>query len=157
MDGPESFSLPARRSSLRMDRLRICTAMSIVGMGSCTFIASQAVHILDRFHIVSNLNKALDEVRAAESKRLAREGYEPILKRSRWCFLKRPENLTDRQRVKLRDLLQYDLTSVRGYLLKESFQALWEYSSPYWAGRFLDQWCTRAMRSRIEPMKKLSR
>jgi len=119
--------------------------------------ASQAIHILDRFHIVSNLNKALDEVRATEAKRLARDGYEPILKRSRWCFLKRPENLTDRQRVKLRDLLQYDLTSVRGYLLKESFQALWEYSSPYWAGRFLDGWLARAMRSRLEPIKKVAR
>ena len=117
----------------------------------------QAIHILDRFHIVSNLNKALDEVRATEAKRLARDGYEPILKRSRWCFLKRPENLTDHQRVKLRDLLQYDLTSVRGYLLKESFQALWEYSSPYWAGRFLDGWVARAMRSRLEPIKKEAR
>ena len=118
---------------------------------------SRAIHILDRFHIVSNLNKALDEVRAGEAKRLAREGYEPILKRGRWCFLKRPGNLTDHQRVKLRDLLQYDLKSVRGYLLKEGFQALWEYRSPYWAGRFLDRWVASAMRSRLEPIKREAR
>jgi len=119
--------------------------------------ASQAIHILDRFHIVANLNKALDEIRATEAKRLTREGYEPLLKRSRWCFLKRPENLTDKQQVKLRDLLQYDLKSVRGYLLKESFQGVWEYTSAYWAGRFLDGWVARAMRSRLEPIKKVAR
>ena len=34
---------------------------------------------------------------------------------------------------------------------------MWGYVSPYWAGRFLDRWCTRTMRSRIEPMKKVAR
>lgn len=119
--------------------------------------AGQAIHILDRFHIVAKLNKALDEVRAAEAKQLARQGYETILKHSRWCFLKREENLTDKQQVKLADLLQYDLKSVRGYLLKQSFQLLWEYTSPYWAGRFLDGWVGRAMRSRLEPIKAVAR
>jgi transposase len=119
--------------------------------------ASGAVHILDRYHIVARLNKALDKVRAAESKRMAQAGYEPVLKRSRWCFLKRPENLTDAQQTKLRDLLQYDLKSVRGYLLKQSFQLLWEYKSPYWAGWFLDRWVSRAMRSRLEPIKVVAR
>lgn len=119
--------------------------------------ASQAVHILDRFHIVARLNKALDEIRAAEAKQMAREGYEPVLKRSRWCFLKREENLTDQQQTKLDDVLQYDLKSVRGYLLKQSFQLLWEYTSPYWAGWFLDRWLKRAMRSRLEPIKKVAR
>lgn len=119
--------------------------------------AGQAIHILDRFHIVAKLNKALDEIRAAEAKQLARDGYEAMLKHSRWCFLKREENLSDKQQVKLDDLLQYDLKSVRGYLLKQSFQLLWEYASPYWAGRFLDGWVGRAMRSRLEPIKAVAR
>jgi len=119
--------------------------------------AGQAIHILDRFHIVAKLNKALDEIRAAEARQMARDGYEAILKRSRWCFLKREKNLTDKQRTKLDDVLQYDLKSVRGYLLKQAFQCLWEYTSPYWAGRFLDIWVKRAMRSRLEPIKKVAR
>lgn len=41
-------------------------------------------------------------------------------------------------------------------MLKEEFQSFWEYRSPYWAGVFLGRWCTRAMRSRIEPMKKVA-
>ena len=117
----------------------------------------QALNILDRFHIVAKLNKALDEVRAGEARRMVREGYEPVLKNKRWCLLKRPENLTDKQNVSLRELLAYNLKSVRAYLLKEEFQLFWEYNSPAWAAKFLDPWCKRAMRSRIEPVKKFAR
>lgn len=117
----------------------------------------QALNILDRFHLVAKLNKALDEVRAGEARRMLREGYEPVLKKKRWCLLKRPENLTDKQRLSLRELLGYNLKSVRAYLLKEEFQLFWEYISPAWAAKFLDAWCTRTMRSRIEPVKKFAR
>jgi len=86
----------------------------------------QALNILDRFHIVAKMNLALDDVRAAEARRMVRDGYEPVLKKSRWCLLKRRENLTDTQRLRLRDLLHYNLQSVRAYLLKEEFQQLWE-------------------------------
>ena len=118
---------------------------------------SQALHILDRFHIVAKINKALDEVRTGESRKLERDGREPLLKKSRWCVLKRQENLTALQKVKLRDLLRYNLQTVRAWLLKEDFQQFWEYNSPYWAGKFLDFWCRQTMRSRIEPMKKIAR
>jgi transposase len=119
--------------------------------------ASQALHILDRFHIVAKLNQAINDVRAAEAKELARQGYEPVLKHSRWCFLKRVENLTDKQRARLQDLMCYSLKTVRAYLLKESFQLFWEYKSYHWAGVFLDGWLKRAMRSRLEPVKKVAR
>lgn len=119
--------------------------------------AERATHILDRFHIVARLNKALDEIRASEAKRLAREGYEPLLKHSRWCLLKREENLTEKQQLRLKDILQYDLKTVRGYLLNKSFELLWEYKSFHWAGVFLDGWLKRAMRSRLEPIKKVAR
>jgi len=67
------------------------------------------------------------------------------------------KNLTDNQRDKLADVLQYNLRTVRAYLLKEELQLLWTYVSPTWAGKFLDRWCSKVMRSRIEPMKKLAR
>ena len=118
---------------------------------------SEALHILDRFHIVAKMNKALDEVRAAESRRLALEGLAPVLKKSRWLLLKREENLITEQRFRLRDLLRYNLKTVRAYLRKEVFQPLWDYNSPAWAGKVLDEWCRQVMRSRIEPMKKIAR
>lgn len=118
---------------------------------------TQALNILDRFHVVAKLNLAIDEVRAAEARRLVHDGYEPVLKKSRWCLLKRKDNLTDHQRIRLRDLLRYNLKTVRAYLLKEDFQQFWDYQSPTWAGKFLDQWSSQVMRSRIEPMKKFAR
>ncbi len=119
--------------------------------------AGQAVHILDRFHLMVHLNKAIDEIRADESRQLKRDGYEPVLKHSRWCLLKRVANLTRTQTVKLAELLKYNLRSVRAYLLKEDFQRFWNYNSAAWAGRFLDEWCSRTMRSRLEPMKRVAR
>jgi transposase len=35
-----------------------------------------------------------------------RDGYEPVLKKSRWCFLKRPQNLTDKQTATLSEILK---------------------------------------------------
>jgi len=119
--------------------------------------AGHAVHILDRFHVMQRIGKAINDVRAAEVKQLKADGYEPVLKGARWLLLKRPENLTDQQAIKLDELLQYNLKSIRSHLMKEDFQRLWEYQSPAWAGKFLDEWCTRAMRSKIEPMKKVAR
>ena len=119
--------------------------------------AGQAIHILDRFHIMAHLSKAIDEVRAGEVKELKTKGLEPVLTKSRWLLLKRPENLTDDQETKLAELLQYNLKSIRAYLLKEEFQLFWEYVSPYWAGRFLDKWCTKTMRSKIAPMKRVAK
>jgi transposase len=118
---------------------------------------SHAIHVLDRFHIMQAMNKAIDEVRAEEVRRLKRDGYEPVLKRARWCLLKRPENLTRKQTVKLVELLKYNLRTVRSYLLREDFQRFWTYQYAGWARRFLQEWCTRTMRSKIEPMKKVAR
>ena len=115
----------------------------------------QALHILDRFHIVAHRNKALDEIRAGEARKLVQEGNAPLLKKTRWCVLKRKENLTAKQQHRLRDLLRYNLQTVRAYLLKEDFQQFWKYNSPYWAGMFLDFWCSQTMRSRIEPLLTL--
>jgi transposase len=115
-----------------------------------------ALHILDRYHIVSNLGKALDQVRAEESRKLARQGWD-VLKRSRWLLLRRRKRLNGKQRFKLRQILQWDLRTVRAYILVEGLQAMWEYRSPAHAGRFLDAWCRQAMRSRLDPVKKVAK
>jgi transposase len=115
-----------------------------------------ALHILDRFHIVANLSKALDQVRAEESKKLSKGGWD-VLKGSRWLLLRRRKRLTGKQRFKLRQILQWDLRTVRAYILTEGLQAMWEYRSPTHAGRFLDAWCRQAIRSRLEPVKKVAR
>ena len=46
---------------------------------------------------------------------------------------------------------------MRAYLLREDFQQLWDYATPTWAGKFLDESCRQVMRLPIEPMKKVAR
>jgi len=119
--------------------------------------AKQAIHILDRFHIVAHQNKSIDAVRAQEAQELKRKGKGEWLKRSRWLFLKRAENLNEPQSVRLAEIVRHNLRTVRAYLLKEEFQQFWEYESVISAGLFLDEWCTKVMRSRIAPMKKVAK
>ncbi len=115
----------------------------------------QALHVLDRFHIMRSMNIAIDEVLRQEFAELCRDGYERALTRSRWCLLKRRETLTDNQATKLADLLKYNLKSVRAHLLLEELQRFWGYASPAWAGKFLESSCTQSLRSRLTPMKKV--
>ena len=114
----------------------------------------QALHVLDRFHIVANMNKALDAVRAGEARKMAEDGYEPVLTKTKWLLLRGKGKLSSNQSLSLRDLLQYNLRTVRAYLLKEDFQRLWDYRSVAWASKFIDSWTTRTMRSKIDPMKR---
>jgi transposase len=118
--------------------------------------AAKAIQILDRFHIASMMNKAIDRIRAEEVREIKKKSGKPVLTNSRWLFLKREENLSEVQHEKLADLLKKNLRIVRAYLLKEGFQRFWDYVSPPHAGRFLDSWCTRAMRSRLDQMKKVA-
>jgi len=144
---------PERSAQLRF----VCSDMWKPYLKVIAHKASGAIHVLDRFHIMAHMSKAIDEVRAKEAKRLKAAGYEPVLTGTRFCLLKRPENLTERQEIKLAELLRYNLGAVRAYLLKEDFQFFWDYLSPAWAGKFLDRWCTRALRSRLDPMKRVAR
>jgi len=104
-----------------------------------------------------HMNKAIDKVRATEVRELKAKGQEPVLTNSRWCLLKRSENLTEKQAVRLQELVAINLKTVRAYLLKEVFQQFWQYKSPAWAGKYLDSWCRRTMRSRLKPMKAVAR
>jgi transposase len=117
----------------------------------------QALHILDRFHIMGYLNDAVDNTRRQETYQLRKDGYEPILEKSRWCLLKNKCNQTRSQLAKLKELVHYNLKTMRAYLLKEAFQHLWSYHTRWGAERFLKEWLTRAMRSRLPKIKKVAK
>ena len=119
--------------------------------------APLAMNVLDRFHVAGLFSKAIEKVRREEVRELRRRGRAPTLTKTRWVLLKRQHNLTDNQRGRLNELLRANLQTVRAYLLKEDFHPFWGYLRPSWAARFLDRWAAAAMRSRIEPMKKVTR
>jgi transposase len=119
--------------------------------------AGQALHVLDRFHITMHLNQALDEVRRAESGRLRGRPMARKLKHLRWKLLRRGNRVRGRAKQRLRGLLRANLDTGRAWMLKETFQDFWRYRSLSWAGAFLSVWTERALRSRLEPMRKVAR
>jgi transposase len=122
--------------------------------------AGQALHVLDRFHITSHLNQAVDQVRRAESTRLRATGQKAAqwLKHMRWPLLRRAAvGYAGGLGKSSMPCLASKLATARAWDLKETFSYFWKYKSVIWAGAFLDYWCFRAMRSRLEPMKKVAR
>jgi transposase len=115
-----------------------------------------ALHILDRFHIRQQLNKAVDEVRRDEARALANAGLVPRLKKLRWALLKNRSNWTPSERRRMGALEHSGLAAIRAFWLVAAFEHFWGYVSPTWAGKFLDAWCRRVRRSRLKPLKRVA-
>ena len=115
-----------------------------------------ALHILDRFHIRQQLNKAIDEVRRDEARALAQAGLVPRLKKLRWALLKNRKNWTASERRRMGDLEHSGLAAIRAFWLVAAFEHFWGYVSPTWAGKFFDGWCQRVRRSRLKPLKTVA-
>jgi transposase len=119
--------------------------------------APQALNILDRFHIMRKFNEAIDEIRRGEVRQFKANQQENVLERGRWLLLKRPENLSEKQTVRMDELLKLNLASIKGYLLREDFQRFWDYQRYDFAGKFLDNWVTRTLQTDLEPMHKVAK
>jgi len=65
--------------------------------------------------------------------------------------------LSEKQTARLGEILKANLASVKAYLLREDFQRFWEYKSPAWADKFLENWVTRTLQTNLEPMKSIVR
>jgi len=118
--------------------------------------APQAQVLFDRFHLVQHLNRALDEVRRSEMRRLSKK-EKTAFKRTRFVLLKNPWNLKPEEKERLSTLVKWNTPIVRAYYLKEAFQLFWDYRQPARAGEHLRRWMHSAMRSRLEPFKEFVR
>jgi transposase len=137
----------------------VCTDMWRPYLNVIAAKAAHALHVLDRFHITMHLNQAVDQTRRAESGRLraAASAQAAHLKEMRWKLLRRGSRVRGRARRQLNALVASKLATARAWILKETFQHFWKYKSLTWARYFLEDWTWRALRSRIEPMKKVAR
>jgi transposase len=108
----------------------------------------------DRFHVVKLFNQAIEEVRRSEQLERAE------LKKTRWLWLKRPENLTKRQAEQLAALLRPSATGLqtaKAYQMKLSFADEFWSLPPALAEEYLRKWCRWAKGSQLEPMRRLAR
>lgn len=118
--------------------------------------APKARIVFDKFHILSHLGKALDEVRRSEYKRVAGE-ERTYIKGQRYTLLSHKANLDVDGRRSLKMLLKANKRLNKAYLLKEEFEQLWDYNTPGWSRRFFENWKEQLKWSRLEPYRKFAR
>jgi transposase len=116
----------------------------------------QADIVYDRFHVSQLLNQAVDQVRRAECKKLSAEGDE-VLKGTRYHWLFDPANLGDTRRGALEALLKRNLKTARAWWHKENFEGFWNEPGRWFAEGYISAWYEMAIRSRLEPIKRVAR
>jgi transposase len=116
----------------------------------------QAVQILDRFHLTALLTKAVDQVRRGEGAALRGQRRGERLKQTRWLLLKPRARVRGKARARLDAVIHSKLKTARAWSLKEAFAHFWTYHHPRWAEAFLAAWITRALRSRLPPMRRVA-
>ena len=116
--------------------------------------------VYDLFHVVAKFGReVVDRVRVDEANRLRHDKpARKIVKSSRWLLLRNKRNLRRPQdRVRLKELLAANRRLMTVYVLKDDLKQLWRYRYPGSARKFWKSWYSRAMRSRIEPLKRFAR
>jgi transposase len=117
---------------------------------------SNAVHMIDRFHVTQLLNQAVDKVRRLDMAAMKGRPQAKHIKGLRWSILRRFSRVRGRARQALTRMMNTRLATGRAWHLKEAFLHFWSYRSPRCASEFLRAWVTRAKRSRIPSMRKFA-
>lgn len=117
--------------------------------------APQATILYDKFHVLMHLGEAMDKVRKREYARLS-DADRRFIKGQRYTLLSHWGNLTADGRTALKLLFKSNSRLNKAYLLRESFDQLWDYKSPAWARRFFDQWRDALRWQRLEPFQKFA-
>lgn len=115
--------------------------------------APQAAILYDKFHVLKHLSEAMDQVRKSEYARLSGADRR-FIKGQRYTLLSHWENLSLEGKKALQLLFKANRRLNKAYLLKESFDQLWDYWSPGWARRFFDQWKAALRWQRLGPFQK---
>jgi transposase len=112
---------------------------------------SQAEVVFDRFHIMHQLNKAIEKVRWLEQKE------NQALKKTRYLWLKNPRNLSREQEQRLEGLKRLDLKTARAYHIKLALARFWELKEPVQAACYLKRWYFWATHSRQKPIIEVAK
>lgn len=113
-----------------------------------------ARRVVDRFHVMKNLNDALTKARRTIQQE-ADEAIKAVLKGCRWVLVKNRENLNAEEQEKLTQMLAASPELRACYLLKEDFRALFnQHLDKTEAERQLQDWVKRVEASSFQALKK---
>src|SRR5262252_3651189 len=129
----------------------VCIDMSAAYIKGVEHNLTEAEITFDKFHAVKLVNDAVDQVRRAESRE------RPELKHSRYLWLKNERRLSVEQITRLAELTRLNLKTARAYRIRLAFQEIYNQPSEGWGELILDRWYSWAIRSRLEPIKKVAR
>jgi transposase len=113
---------------------------------------AEIVH--DKFHVSKYLGETVDAVRKQEHGSLCQAGTSPLVS-SKWAWLKNYPDGRSAEAVSFRALNQLNLKTSRAWCNKENFRQFWSYSYKGAAKRFFKACSNNAMRSQLEPVKKV--
>jgi transposase len=119
----------------------------------------QAAVVFDKFHLIQNLNRALDEIRRDEYQR-ALKSKSPtahLIKGQRFNLYRLPENRTEAQSLRLQELLDANQNLSMAHLLSEQLRLLWDYQHRGYAERYLRDWVAWVEESDLQPMIRFAR
>ena len=128
----------------------VCIDMSGAYIKGVTENLTEAEITFDKFHAVKLVNDAVDQVRRAESK------DRPQLKYSRYLWLMNERSLSVEQSLSLEALCNMNLKTARAYRIRLAFQEIYNCPSGDWGELVLNRWYSWAIRSRLEPIKKVA-
>ncbi len=114
----------------------------------------QADVVHDRFHVAKYLNEAVDQVRRQEHRALLRAGASPLTG-SKYAWMRTYPDGRSSEAVSFRALNQMNLKTSRAWRIKENFSPFWGYRQMAAAKRYFKRWSNSAIRSRLEPVKKV--
>lgn len=112
--------------------------------------------VFDRFHIMREMTKAVDTVRKQEHRAFVRAGDASPLTGMKYIWLFSEENLPDYHTDTFATLQALNLKVGRAWAIKEALRALWTFRQGAAVQRFFSQWYAWAIRSQLEPVKKVA-
>lgn len=115
----------------------------------------QAAIVHDRFHVSKHLNEAVDKVRREEHRRLLARGDES-LKGTKFMWLQGAP-VTGERELSFAELCERNLKTARAWGHKETFVEFWSQQSSKRGEKFFKEWFNAAIRSKLEPLKKVAR
>lgn len=96
--------------------------------------------VFDPFHVIKNATEAVDKVRRAEV-RLSGAAVWAALHKSQWLWRKNPENLTEKERVRLAQIQDKNLCTAKAYQMRLVLQDIYRSATATIARRRLRVWC----------------